>query len=126
MDLFLFDVKLVDDARHRALTGLPPAPILENLRALAAVHRGLWIRVPVVPGHTDDEADLAATAALVAGLPGVRRVSLLPYHRTGAPKARAPRAARTRSTRSPRRRAERSRRSPRSSAIAASTCAIGG
>ena len=88
VDLFLFDVKLVDDARHRALTGLPAAPILDNLRALAAVHGNIWIRVPVVPGHTDAEADVAATAALVAGLPGVRRVSLLPYHRTGTQKAR--------------------------------------
>jgi pyruvate formate lyase activating enzyme len=41
-----------------------------------------------VPGYTDEEADLAATASLVAGLPGVRRISLLPYHRTGASKAR--------------------------------------
>jgi pyruvate formate lyase activating enzyme len=81
-------VKLVDDARHRALTGLPAGPILENLRALAAVHGNVWIRVPVVPGHTDAEADVAATASLVAGLGGVRRVSLLPYHRTGAAKAR--------------------------------------
>jgi pyruvate formate lyase activating enzyme len=88
VDLFLFDVKLLDDARHLSLTGLPAAPILENLRALAAVHTHVWIRVPIVPGHTDGEADLAAMAALVSGLPGVRRVSLLPYHRTGAPKAR--------------------------------------
>jgi len=66
----------------------PASPILDNLRALAAARANVWIRVPIVPGHTDGEADLAATAALVAGLPGVRRVSLLPYHRTGAPKAR--------------------------------------
>jgi pyruvate formate lyase activating enzyme len=88
VDLFLFDVKLVDDARHRAFTGLPAAPILQNLRALSAAHSSVWIRVPVVPGHTDDETDLAATAALVAQLPGVHHVNLLPYHRTGAPKAR--------------------------------------
>ncbi|HSD29038.1 MAG TPA: glycyl-radical enzyme activating protein [Vicinamibacteria bacterium] len=88
VDLFLFDVKLVDDARHRALTGLPFAPILENLRALATNHGNVWIRVPVVPGCTDAVADVAATAALVAGLPGVRQVSLLPYHRTGAAKSR--------------------------------------
>jgi pyruvate formate lyase activating enzyme len=88
VDLFLFDVKLVDDARHRELTGLPVSPILENLKALAAVHPNVWVRIPVVPGHTDAEADLRATAALVAGLSGVRKVSLLPFHRTGAAKAR--------------------------------------
>jgi pyruvate formate lyase activating enzyme len=88
VDLFLFDVKLVDERRHLCLTGLPVAPILGNLRALAAIHANVWIRIPVVPGHTDDEADVAATASLVAGLPGVHRISLLPYHRTGAAKAR--------------------------------------
>jgi pyruvate formate lyase activating enzyme len=88
VDLFLFDVKLVDDARHRALTGLPVGPILDNLGALAEVHGNVWIRIPVVPGHTDGEDDLAATASLLARLPGVHRVSLLPYHSTGAAKAR--------------------------------------
>ena len=87
VDLFLFDVKLVDDARHRALTGLPAAPILDNLRALAAAGARLWIRVPVIPGLTDDAADVAATAALLAGLPGIGKVCLLPYHATGARKS---------------------------------------
>jgi pyruvate formate lyase activating enzyme len=88
VDLFLFDVKLVDDDRHRELTGLPTGPILENLRALAEAHPAIWIRVPIVPGHTDDEADVAAIAALVDGLPGVEQVSLLPFHATGGAKAR--------------------------------------
>ena len=88
VDLFLFDVKIVDDARHRALTGVPSAPILANLRALAAAGAAVWIRVPVVPGLNDAEDDLAAAAAVVAALPGAHRVSLLPYHRTGAAKAR--------------------------------------
>jgi pyruvate formate lyase activating enzyme len=88
VDLFLFDVKLLDDRRHRELTGLPSAPILRNLRVLAAAHPAVWIRVPVVPGHTDDERDLAAIAELANELPGVRHVSLLPYHATGSAKAR--------------------------------------
>ncbi len=86
VDLFLFDVKLVDDARHRALTGLPSGPILDNLRALAAAGARLWIRVPVIPGHTDGEPDVRAAADLLAGLPGIEKVCLLPYHATGAPK----------------------------------------
>jgi pyruvate formate lyase activating enzyme len=88
VDLFLFDVKLVDDARHREMTGLPTGPILANLRALAAAHPSVWIRVPIVPGHTDGEDDVEAIARLVAGLRGIRRVSLLPFHGTGAAKAR--------------------------------------
>jgi pyruvate formate lyase activating enzyme len=88
VDLFLFDVKLVDDARHREMTGLPTKPILANLRALAAAHPSVWIRVPIVPGHTDGEDDVEAIARLAAGLTGVHQVSLLPFHGTGAAKAR--------------------------------------
>jgi pyruvate formate lyase activating enzyme len=88
VDLFLFDVKLADDARHRAATGLPSAPILANLRALVAAHPEVWIRVPIVPGYTDRPADVEAIATLVAGLPRPCPVSLLPYHATGAAKAR--------------------------------------
>ncbi len=86
VDLFLYDVKLTDPARHLELTGLPLAPILENLEALAAIHPQIWLRVPIVPGYTDDERALAETARLAARLPAVRRVHLLPYHRTGSSK----------------------------------------
>jgi pyruvate formate lyase activating enzyme len=88
VDVFLFDVKLVDDERHRALTGLPSGPILENLKALATAHGDVRVRIPVVPGYTDGVADLGVTAAFLAELPGVRRIDLLPFHRTGAAKAR--------------------------------------
>jgi pyruvate formate lyase activating enzyme len=86
VDLFLFDLKLMDDARHRELTGLPLGPILENLRALGSEHPRIWLRVPVVPGHTDSEQNLAAIADVARDLPGVRQVDLLPYHSTGAQK----------------------------------------
>ena len=85
-DLVLYDVKLVDDARHRAATGVPSEPILDNLRALAAIHPAIWLRVPVIPGINDDDANLAAIARLAAELPGIARVHLLPYHRAGVAK----------------------------------------
>jgi pyruvate formate lyase activating enzyme len=88
VDLFLFDVKLPDDARHREATGLPSDSILANLRALVDAHPAVWIRVPIVPGYTDHPIDVAAIVALVAGLSRPCPVSLLPYHATGAAKAR--------------------------------------
>jgi pyruvate formate lyase activating enzyme len=88
VDLFLFDVKLLDDARHREWTGLPVAPILENLRALVAAGAAVRARIPLVPGHTDAEPDLRASAALLASLPGLQGVDLIPFHRTAAAKAR--------------------------------------
>jgi pyruvate formate lyase activating enzyme len=87
-DLFLFDVKLVDEERHRRHTGVSNATILANLEALTRVHGNIWLRVPVVPGVNDDAENLAATAALAARLPSVRRVTLLPYHRLGTDKLR--------------------------------------
>jgi len=87
VDLFLFDVKLLDDARHREWTGLPVAPILDNLRALVAAGATVRARIPLVPGFTDAEPDLHASAALLASLPGLQGVDLIPFHRTAAAKA---------------------------------------
>lgn len=86
-DVVLYDVKLMDEARHRAATGVANRLILENLRRLGEAHRAIWLRVPLVPGVNDDRANLDATARLAAATPGVRRVDLLPYHATGVAKA---------------------------------------
>jgi pyruvate formate lyase activating enzyme len=86
VDLFLFDVKLVDDARHRRYTGVSSRRILENLRALAGAGHRIVLRVPVIPGVTDDEDNLREVAALAAGLTGLAGVELLPYHRIGVHK----------------------------------------
>ena len=85
-DLLLWDVKTLDAERHLALTGAPLAPVLANLAAAARSGTAIWLRVPVVPGMTDDDEGLAAIARLAAATPNVRRVSLLPYHRTATGK----------------------------------------
>lgn len=84
--LVLYDLKLMDDERHHAATGVSNRIILQNLKALADVHRAIWIRVPIIPGVNDDEANLSATAAFLAPLAGIRQVDLLPYHPTGEAK----------------------------------------
>ena len=85
-DLVLYDLKLMDEARHRAATGVSNRSILQNLKALAKVHDNLWIRVPIIPGVNDDEENLSATAEFLATLPAIRQVDLLPYHPTGEAK----------------------------------------
>jgi pyruvate formate lyase activating enzyme len=87
-DVVLYDLKHMDDALHQHWTGTGNQTILANLVALGAVHAAIWIRVPVVPGVNDDLANLEATARFVAGIPGVRRLDLLPYHGIGAAKFR--------------------------------------
>jgi pyruvate formate lyase activating enzyme len=85
-DLFLYDLKLMDPARHQHYTGAPNGVILENLRALGQVHRQIWVRVPIIPGVNDDAPGLQAIARFAAAIPGVRQVNILPFHRTGLPK----------------------------------------
>jgi pyruvate formate lyase activating enzyme len=85
-DLFLYDLKLMDDEKHRLYTGASNAGILENLRALGRVHRNIWIRIPVIPGINDDGSNLNEIARLAASIPAVRQVNLLPYHETGITK----------------------------------------
>jgi pyruvate formate lyase activating enzyme len=79
-DLVLFDLKLVDEERHRAETGVPSGPILDNLRALAASGAKLVLRVPLVPGVNDASGDLEAAASVAASLGIEARVHVLPYH----------------------------------------------
>ena len=84
--LVLYDLKLIDPARHKAATGASNEIILDNLRALAGVHPAIWIRVPVIPGVNDDDGNMEAAAELVHSVPGIRQVDLLPYHATGEAK----------------------------------------
>lgn len=86
-DQFLYDLKIMDAEEHRRRTGVPLAPILENLRALDSAGAEIWIRVPVLPGINDGDAAVDALAGFVSGLPRSRRIHLLPYHRMGLEKA---------------------------------------
>jgi pyruvate formate lyase activating enzyme len=86
VDLFLYDLKLLDDARHREVTGAPVGPILANLRALSERGHAIRIRVPVIPGVNDDDESIRQIAAFAASLPHLQGIDLLPYHTTAADK----------------------------------------
>ena len=86
VDLFLYDLKLMDDTRHRQFTGATNRLILENLRQLATNGQRIVVRVPVIPGITDDSANLDAIAAFIQTLPGIERIDILAYHRIGGDK----------------------------------------
>lgn len=86
VDLFLYDLKLMDDARHRTFTGASNEPIIRNLRALSQRGHDIILRVPVIPGVNDDEEDVHQIGQFAASLPDLRQVDLLPYHHTAAQK----------------------------------------
>ncbi|HET7769412.1 MAG TPA: glycyl-radical enzyme activating protein [Chloroflexota bacterium] len=88
-DLFLYDVKHMDDALHRRYTGASNAGILSNLRQLASGRakggHEVIVRVPCIPGVNDDEANIAATAAFTREV-GLDTIHLLPYNASAAAK----------------------------------------
>lgn len=87
-DLFLFDLKIMDDRRHRDFTGVSNERILDNLKALSQCHCAIRIRFPLIPGVNDDSDNVEKLGMFVAALPGVAHIDLLPYQRMGVDKYR--------------------------------------
>ena len=87
-DLFLFDLKTMDEEKHLAFTGESNRLILENLRRLAAGGKKTAVRIPVIPGFNDDPENIRRTAAYLGTLEAVPEISLLPYHRLGRDKSK--------------------------------------
>ena len=79
-DLFLLDLKQIDDAKHRALTGTSNESALALARFLSERGKRMWIRHVLVPGWTTGEEDLRRLSEFIAGLKTVDRVEVLPYH----------------------------------------------
>lgn len=84
-DLFLYDLKLMSDVRHRAATGQSNRRILENLRLLCARHQAVRVRMPLIGGVNDDRANIRAVGAFLSELP-VSGIDVLPYHAAGIAK----------------------------------------
>ena len=79
-DLFLLDLKQIDDVKHRALTGVSNESALALARFLSERGKRMWIRHVLVPGWTTGEDDLSRLSDFIAGLKTVDRVEVLPYH----------------------------------------------
>jgi pyruvate formate lyase activating enzyme len=82
-DLFLYDIKTMDDGRHRQFTGVSNLPILHNLRLLDVWNKKVTIRVPVIPGVNMDLVSIGKIGEFVASLQNIHDIHLLPYHKTG-------------------------------------------
>lgn len=86
VDTFYYDLKIMDPQRHKELTGVDNQLILDNLRVLAGCHDNVVVRVPIIPGINDDVKSLAMMTEYLIALETIRRVDILPYHRTGSAK----------------------------------------
>ena len=88
VQLVLFDLKIMDDRRHRRHTGVSNASIRRNLKRIAAAGTPVRIRVPLVTGITDGDANLADIIRFTSDLGGIAGVDLLPFHRIAEAKYR--------------------------------------
>lgn len=86
VDLFLYDLKIMDDEKHISCTGVSNKLPLENLERLVLWGKRIIVRIPLVPGVNDDPESVRASGRLLAGLQDIQEVHLLPYHGTGAGK----------------------------------------
>lgn len=80
INLFLCDLKLFDNEKHRKHTGVDPELIRENIQRIDQYGTPIWIRTPVIPGINDDEEDLSRRASFAAALTRLERYELLPHN----------------------------------------------
>lgn len=78
-DIFLYDIKAVDEEIHIKCTGQSNRLILENLKYLNRCQKAIEVRIPLIPGMNDGEID--GIAELLSGLEQLTKVRVLPYHR---------------------------------------------
>jgi len=85
VDLFLYDLKLMDCEKHERFTGVKNDLILENLKTLAEIGSKVIVRIPIIPGVNDEDADIAGVSRFLREL-SFRDIDLLPFHRIGSDK----------------------------------------
>jgi pyruvate formate lyase activating enzyme len=89
LDLVLLDIKSSNPETYRAVTGRDLAPTLRFAERLAAMGKPVWVRFTLVPGFTDDPANVEGIAKFVAPMKNVEWVEVQPFHQLGAYKWKA-------------------------------------
>lgn len=89
VDLFLYDLKMMDDAKHQETTGVSNRLILENLQRLDQNGSPFHIRIPVIPGINDTKENAGQTGEFLKKLSQVEMINLLPYHKAATEKYRS-------------------------------------
>lgn len=82
-DLILLDIKQIDEAKHKTLTGYSNKSVLEFAKHLDSRKIPVWLRYVVVPGLTDYEPDVKKLNKFISGLSNIQKIELLPFHKMG-------------------------------------------
>lgn len=83
VDLFLLDIKEINEEAHQTLTGCSNQNVLAMARYLSEIGKPVWIRHVLVPEYSDKDEDLKALDDFLKTLNNVERVEVLPYHTLG-------------------------------------------
>ena len=86
IDLYLFDCKETDPARHKAYTGVDTETILQNLNVLSELGKRIILRCPIIPTLNDRTEHLHGIAELANACPAIEEIAVEPYHSFGASK----------------------------------------
>ncbi len=86
VDLFLYDLKLMDEEKHIRYTGVSNQEILKNLKKLAEEGHLVRVRIPLIPDINDDDTNLRNAGIFLASLPHLAGVEIMGYHDIGAAK----------------------------------------
>lgn len=89
VDLVLLDVKSSDPETYRRVTGREIGPTLRFAERLVSLGKPVWIRFTLVPGETDDPANVDGIARFVAPMKNVEWVEVQPFHQMGSFKWKA-------------------------------------
>jgi pyruvate formate lyase activating enzyme len=89
IDLVLLDIKSSDPETYRRVTGRDLAPTLRFAERLASLSKPVWVRFTLVPGETDDPANVDGIARFVAPMKNVEWVEVQPFHQMGSFKWKA-------------------------------------
>ena len=82
VDLFLYDLKFIDESLHQKYTGISNEYILKNLHVLVRNKKPIIIRFPVIPGITDDKSNIETLLSYIAEIKtSLLGIDLLPYHK---------------------------------------------
>ncbi|MEH2545030.1 pyruvate formate lyase activating enzyme [Bradyrhizobium sp. AZCC 2262] len=89
VDLVLLDIKSSDPDTYRRVTGRDLAPTLRFAERLASLSKPVWVRFTLVPGESDDPANVDGIAHFVAPMKNVEWVEVQPFHQMGSFKWKA-------------------------------------
>lgn len=85
VDLFLYDIKLMDSEKHKKYTGVSNDLILKNIISLSENHCRIFARMPIIPGINDDDENICSSGEFLSHL-NIEQVNILPYHNIGIDK----------------------------------------